>query len=120
MKGLEAKFPAVQQVEWTRYLSTLPADRQMDVFPEFLKWLDIEGEVWATMESKGTATVTAKGNTKPNTTLYSNDRNTAAGNCFGCNKPGHFAANCPEGDAGKPGKGCRGAITKRSGRAPQH
>ena len=26
MKGLEAKFPAVQQVEWTRYLSTLPPE----------------------------------------------------------------------------------------------
>ena len=84
MKGLEGKFPTAQQVEWTRHLSKLPPERQRDVFPEFLKWLDIEGEVWAAMESKGTVTVTAKVNAKPNTTLYANDRNTAAGNCFGC------------------------------------
>ena len=45
MKVLEAKFPPTQQVEWTKYLNGLPVDRQVNVFPEFLKWLDIEGNV---------------------------------------------------------------------------
>merc|ERR1712030_205242 len=70
MKILETKFPPVQQVEWARYLNGLSVERQVNVFPEFLNWLDVEGEVWAAMESKGsTSAVQAKANTKPATTL---------------------------------------------------
>ena len=45
MKHLESKFPPTQQVEWTKWLNGLPVDRQVNTFPEFLKWLDIEGNV---------------------------------------------------------------------------
>ena len=85
--------------------------RQVDVFPEFLKWLDVEGGVWSTMQSKGTASVSAKV-TKPATTLYSNDGNTEV-KCYGCNKTGHFKSNCPEsgGQSGQ-GKG-RGVAAKK-------
>ena len=61
----------------------------MNVFPEFLNWLDVEGEVWATMESKGSASaVQAKATTKPATTLYSSDGSTFTGNCYKCRKKG--------------------------------
>merc|ERR1712237_307332 len=104
----------MQQVDWTRHLNMLSQERQKDAFPEFLKWLDAEGEVWAAMESKGAATVVAKINAKPNATLYTTDRNTAAGNCFRCNKPGHFVVNCPEGNSGER----RGSFGARRGRKP--
>ena len=94
MKALEAKFPPVQQVDWTRYLHGLPAERQVNVFPEFLIWLDIEGGVWSTMESKATASVPAKSGTKPATMLYLNDGSATPGNCLKCDKPGHWASNC--------------------------
>ena len=45
MKALEVKFPPVQQVEWTKYFNGLEESRQKDIFPEFIKWLDIEVEV---------------------------------------------------------------------------
>ena len=117
MKGLEAKFPAVQQVEWTRYLSTLPAERQLDVFPEFLNWLDKEGEVWSTMDSKSMATVTAKANAKPNTTLYSNDGSVPSGSgvCYQCNKPGHLKRNCPDNKPGQSGQGKGGGAAGKKG-----
>ena len=89
MKILEAKFPPVQQVEWTRYLRGLSVERQGNVFPEFLNWLDVEGEVWVTMESKGSASaVQAKTSTKPVTTLYSSDGSAFTGNCYKCRKKG--------------------------------
>ena len=83
MKLLETKLPPIQQVEWTRYLSGLPAERQVEIFPEFLNWLEVEGSVWSTMESKGAASTPAKSGTKPATTLYSNDGSTTASkNCY--------------------------------------
>ena len=74
MKQLESKFPLNQQVEWTKYLEGLPLDRQVNTFPEFLKWLDTEGNVWSAMESKGMSV--AARNTKPSATMYSNDGST--------------------------------------------
>merc|ERR1712237_49689 len=118
MKGLEAKFPAIQQVEWTRYLSILPSERQLNVFPEFLTWLDKEGAVWSTMDSKSSVATTAKA--KVNTTLYVNDGSTQSGDCNNCKKPGHYASHCPDRKSGSATRGRGGTAAKSGGRLPQH
>ena len=65
------------------------------MFPEFLKWLEKEGNVWATMESKGLSAVSKS--PKPSTTLYSGMGSKPAfrGTCFNCNEPGYRAGDCP-------------------------
>ena len=84
MKSIEAKFPPVQQIEWTKYLQALPKERQVTIFPEFLGWLEKEGNVWAAMEAKG---LSSQKSSKTNTTLYrTEDKPSPEGNCFNCNK----------------------------------
>ena len=67
MNSIEAKFPLIQQTEWTKYLEEQPLERRNNSFPELLKWLEKEGNVWAAMEAKG-LTANSK-SSKPSTTL---------------------------------------------------
>ena len=88
MKSIEAKFPPVQQIKWTKYMQALSKERQVTMFLEFLGWLEKEGSVWAAMEAIG---LSSQKSSKTNTTLYSGagGKPTPKGNCFNCNEEGH-------------------------------
>ena len=96
MKAIEAKFPPILMIEWMRYLQDLLVERKRKVFPEFLRWLEKEGSVWAMMEARSSLTV-SKSLSKPSSTFYSGAENRQAfrGTCFVCNEEGHRAADCP-------------------------
>ena len=82
MKLLEAKFPPREQVDWTRHLSELPVERQVNVFPEFMLWLEKKVYVWSAMESKTAPTTSSMPMTKgykPLMTMYTNDGITPSG-----------------------------------------
>ena len=57
-----------------KYLKDLPKERQLRMFPEFLNWLEKEGNVWSSMESKGVSAVGKKSSSKSSTTLLTKDR----------------------------------------------
>ena len=73
MKLIEAKFQPIQQIEWAKYFEKLPRERQINSFPEFLKWLEEEGNVWAAIKAKSLSP--AGKSSKPSTTLYSGTGN---------------------------------------------
>ena len=106
MKQIELKFPLSQQVEWIKWMSHLPQERQVDTFPEFLKWLDEAAYVWSTMESKESVQTSPK-YSKSSTTLYSGDGDAPVETrlCFTCRKQGHIQVNCPDFQSAGTGPG---------------
>ena len=103
-----------------KYLKDLPKERQLRIFPEFLNWLEKEGDVWAAMEVKGLSSVSK--NSKPSTTLYSGMGNKPAfkGNCFNCNEGGNRAANCPSNEFSESGQSRKKGGGGRKGRPNQY
>ena len=116
MKQIKLKFPPSQHVEWTKWMLHQHQKRQVDTFPEFLKWLDEAGYVWSTMESKESMQASPK-YSKSSATLYSGNGDAPAEtrSCYTCKKQGHIQVNCPDFQSAGTGQGRGGRAAGRMG-----